>query len=551
MDRIAALALAGAVLTGVVSGTLLAAPAAAQEPNVSDPELIARGKYLVTAGDCVACHTAPGGKPFAGNYKLNTPIGAILTPNLTPDPETGIGKWDYATFERAFRQGIGDGGEYLYPAFPFGWYTKVTDDDTRAIFAYLKSLEPVNEKRRDNEIPFPFNVRTALITWRTAFFSEGRFKPDPQASAEVNRGGYLVEGLGHCGMCHNERKLVGNSSLAGRFGGGVIDGWYAPNITPDDHQGIGGWTDAQVVTYLKTGTAPGNRPGVAAGPMRQTIEESLSKMTDADLKAMVAYLRTIPAKQTYKAKDLQAFNQPGAPGADTYLTYCSSCHQPDGKGIPGAVPALAGNTSVQSAGPETVLRVIYGGLAAQSGYAPMLAIGQEMTDVEVRNVTDYIRNAWGNSAPVISSDSAASDARAATRTMLAGTAPCAEVAQGAVLKAFESAGAADALKGLTQEQFVPTLAKLLPQVKAAYGDKPAETGGQSVDDELVNGLTTLYCQVGRDPYLERQRAGAPEATRPWPSVIGNFANIAYSQARNPEKRASADAPAPVVPPSRN
>ena len=353
MDRIAALALAGAVWS-----TLLAAPAAAQDPNLADPELIARGKYLVTAGDCVACHTAPGGKPFAGNYRLNTPIGAIFTPNLTPDPETGLGKWDYATFERAFRQGIGDGGEYLYPAFPFGWYTKVTDEDTRAIFAYLKSLPPVNEARKDNEIPFPFNVRTALITWRTAFFTNDRFKPDPQASAEVNRGGYLVEGLGHCGMCHNERKLVGNSSLAGRFGGGVIDGWYAPNITPDDHQGIGGWTDEQVATYLKTGTAPGDRPGVAAGPMRQAIEESLSQMTDADLKAMVAYLRTIPAKQTYKTKDLQAFNKPGAPGADTYLTYCSSCHQPDGRGIEGAVPALAGNTSVQSGGPETVLRVI-------------------------------------------------------------------------------------------------------------------------------------------------------------------------------------------------
>ncbi len=150
------------------------------------------------------------------------------------------------------------------------------------------------------------------------------------------------------------------------------------------------------MTYLKTGTAPGNRPGVAAGPMRQTIMESLSKVKEEDLKAMVAYLRTVPAKQTYKPKDLAAFDTADAPGASTYLTYCSSCHQPDGKGIEGAVPALAGNTSVQSEGPETVLRVIYGGLAAQSGLAPMVAIGQQMTDVEVRNVTDYIRNSWGN-----------------------------------------------------------------------------------------------------------------------------------------------------------
>ena len=259
----------------------------------------------------------------------------------------------------------------------------------------------MNEPRKPSEIPFPFNIRTALITWRTAFFTAGEFKPDPQASAEVNRGGYLVEGLGHCGMCHNENKIVGNSGLAGKLGGGVIDGWYAPNITPDDHQGIGGWSDDQVVTYLKTGAAPGNQPGVAAGPMRQTIEESLSKMTDADLKAMVAYLRTQKAKETYKVKDLQAFNQTGAPGAGTYLSYCSSCHKPDGKGVEGAIPALAGNTSVQAEGPETVLRVILGGLGAQNGYAPMPAIGAGMTDQQVADVTDYIRNSWGNKAPVI------------------------------------------------------------------------------------------------------------------------------------------------------
>jgi mono/diheme cytochrome c family protein len=238
---------------GLALATLLSVGTArAQEV---DTDLIKRGEYLATAGDCTACHTKTGGKFMAGNYRLDTPIGAIMTPNLTPDDETGIGKWNYETFEKAFRHGIGDEGEYLYPAFPFGWFTKVSDEDTRAIFAYLKSLPAVREMREENEIPFPFNVRTALITWRTAFFTAERFKPDPNASAEVNRGGYLVEGLGHCGMCHNERKLVGNSSLSGRFGGGVIDGWYAPNITPDGHQGIGAWSDAEVVTYLKTGTA--------------------------------------------------------------------------------------------------------------------------------------------------------------------------------------------------------------------------------------------------------------------------------------------------------
>lgn len=501
--------------------------------TAQDADLIKRGEYLATAGDCVACHSAPGGKPFAGNYVLNTPIGKIRTPNLTPDDETGLGKWSADDFYRALHEGIDNDGQYLYPAFPFAWYTKVSRADSDAIFAYLRSLAPVNEPRQASEIPFPFSIRTALITWRTAFFTAGEFKPDPEASAEVNRGGYLVEGLGHCGMCHNANKIVGNSGLAGKLGGGVIDGWYAPNITPDGHQGIGAWADDEVVTYLKTGTAPGARPGVAAGPMRQTIMESLSQVKDEDLRAMVAYLRTVPAKQTYKVKDLAAFDKSDAPGASTYLTYCSSCHQPDGKGIAGAVPALAGNTSVQSEGPETVLRVIYGGLAAQSGYAPMTAIGQQMTDVEVKNVTDYIRNSWGNRAPPVTG-SKASEARAATRTMLAGTAPCAEIEQDKLKAAFEQGGVPATLKGLKQQDFVPTLVRLIPQIKAA------DTGAG--DDDLVNGLTTAFCKVAKDD--------AQYDKPSWPAVIGAFTNVAWSQVKNPEKQA-ANVPTATTAPVKN
>ncbi|KAB1074793.1 c-type cytochrome [Methylobacterium planeticum] len=514
MRRLRALA----ATSGFVSILTVAAVPGAR---AADQDLIKRGEYLVTAGDCVACHTAPGGKRLAGNYVLNTPIGKIRTPNLTPDKETGLGNWSEEDFYRAFHDGISKDGSYLYPAFPFGWYTKVTKDDVKAIWAYLQSLEPVNEPRKDNEIPFPFNIRTALITWRTAFFSAGEFQPDPNASAEVNRGGYLVEGLGHCGMCHNERKLVGNSGLAGKLGGGVIDGWYAPNITPNDHQGIGSWTDEQVITYLKAGTAPGNAPGVAAGPMRQTIEESLSKMTDADLKAMVAYLRTQKARETYKVKDLEAFNQPNAPGSATYLSYCSSCHKPDGRGVEGAIPALAGNTSVQSQGPETVINVILGGLGAQSGYAPMLAVGQGMTDQEVADVTDYIRNSWGNKAPVIADRGVVSQARGQIKTMLAGNAPCAEIEQPAIAKALDEAGLADALKDIRQEDFIPRLDGLLPKIKAAApGAK---------DDDIVNGLTTAFCKVAKDNEFYRNA--------PWHAVIGSFSNVVYSQLKNPEKRA--------------
>ncbi|MFK5598553.1 c-type cytochrome [Methylobacterium sp. HMF5984] len=522
--------LALAATSGFLLGSSLPIAAFAQEAaGGASQDLVKRGEYLVNAGDCVACHTGPSGKRLAGNYVLNTPIGKIRTPNLTPDDETGLGKWTEADFVKAMHEGIDNEGHYLYPAFPFAWYTKVTTDDVKAIWAYLRSLEPVKEPRKDSEIPFPFNIRTALITWRTAFFTPGEWKPDPNATAEVNRGGYLVEGLGHCGMCHNENKIVGNSSLAGKLGGGVIDGWYAPNITPDGHQGIGAWTEEQVVTYLKTGTAPGDKPGVAAGPMRQTIEESLSKMTDADLKAMVAYLRTYQAKQTYKSKDLQAYDTTGAPGAGVYLSYCSSCHQPDGKGVEGAIPALAGNTSVQSAGPETVLRVIYGGLGAQSGYAPMTAIGQGMTDQQVADVTDYIRNSWGNSAPVLKSGVAA-DARKATSTMLAGNAPCAEIEQPDVAKAVADAGAAEQLKGLKQEDFIPRIDALLPKIKSVL---PAGR-----DDDIVNGLTTAFCKAAKPE--------TDDVKLPWHATIGSFSNLVYSQLKHPERQAST-MPAPAMP----
>lgn len=505
----------GSLLAAALAGT----PAFAEQ---AEADLVKRGAYLVTAGDCVACHTAPGGKPFAGNYVLNTPIGKIRTPNLTPDKATGLGNWTEDEFARAMHDGITKDGSYLYPAFPFAWYTKITREDVKAIFAYLRSLEPVNEVRKPSEIPFPFNIRTALITWRTAFFTAGEFKPDPDATAEVNRGAYLVEGLGHCGMCHNENKIVGNSGMAGKLGGGVIDGWYAPNITPDGHQGIGGWSDEQVVTYLKTGAAPGNQPGVAAGPMRQTVEESLSKMTDADLGAMVAYLRTQKAKETYKVKDLQAFDQPGAPGAGTYLSYCSSCHKPDGQGVKGAIPALAGNTSVQAEGPETVIRVILGGLGAQAGYAPMPAVGVGMTDRQVAEVVDYVRNSWGNKAPVISDRGIVAEARKRTETMLAGTAPCGEISRPELAEAIAAAGAAEALESIQPEDFIPRIDALLPRIKAAAAG--------AKDDDIVNGLSTAFCKIGRDNPLYTKSG--------WPSVIGSFGSVVYSQLKNPEKQAA-------------
>ncbi|MGY2047840.1 c-type cytochrome [Methylobacterium sp. JK268] len=510
MRRITALVLGSSALAALAAG--------AASAQGAPTDLVERGKYLATAGDCVACHTAPGGKPFAGGYYVTFPggIGKLATPNITPDKETGIGSWSDDDFRRAMHEGITKNGSYLYPAFPFPWYTKVSDEDVRAIKAYLFSLEPVNAPRKPADIAFPFSIRDGLLAWRLAFFSEGRFAPDPKASEPINRGAYLVEGLGHCGACHNGSKLVGASQWSGYLEGGTIDGWYAPNLSGDDKEGLGRWSEDQLFTYLKTGAAPG-RAGVVAGPMRQVIEESLSKLSDADVRAIAVYLKSVPAKATYTPDVKSDFKQAAAPGADVYLNRCVACHRPEGQGVPGAIPPLAGNGAVLAKGPETVIRVILGGLDAKGDYAPMPAVGVGMTDEEVAAVTNYVRQTFGNQAPPTADSGKVASLRAETQTMLAGNAPCETVANPDLAKALEQADAAGQLKGLKAEQMLPRVATLLPAVRQA--------APQADQAALVNGLTATFCQSA-----DRATVGLD-----WPVALGNFAGLVYGQIKNPSR----------------
>ena len=238
-----------------------------------------------------------------------------------------------------------------------------------AIKAYLFSLAPVHAPRQPNHLDFPFNVRAGLAVWDEMFLREGTFKPDPAKSAEINRGAYIVEGLGHCGECHNGRKLLGDTPMAQSLRGGPIENWYAPNITSDVRDGIGKYSDDQVFGYLKTGVSPGM--GVASGPMAETIHDSLSKLNDGDLHAIVAFLKSTPAEASYTSAERSAFTGKDAVGRQAYLNNCASCHQLDGKGIAGAVPALSGNGAVLARGSDNVIRAILGGLEAQQSYAPM------------------------------------------------------------------------------------------------------------------------------------------------------------------------------------
>jgi mono/diheme cytochrome c family protein len=463
-----------------------ASRAAADQPNA---DVIARGEYLADLGDCGSCHTAHDGQKFAGGRYMPTPFGPISTPNITPDKETGIGGWTDDQFYRVLHAGIGKNGQHLYPVMPYPWFTKVTRDDVLAIKAYLFSLKPVHAPRPPNKLAFPFNVRAGLAVWDELFLHEGTFTPDPSKSAEVNRGAYIVEGLGHCGECHNGRNLLGDTAMAEPLGGGPIQHWYAPNITSDVRDGIGKYSDDQVFSFLKTGVSPGM--GVAAGPMSETIHDSLRKLTDADLHAIVAYLKSTPSEASYADQQRSAFVGTHASGRDTYLNNCASCHQLNGEGIPGSVPALVKNGAVLAGGPDDVIRVILGGIEAQGTYAPMPAVGAGITDQQIADVTNYIRQSWGNQAPPNAGPGEVGELRPKTFTAMSigPGGQCPTVVQPGLAGVINSpsSGINDALRAMSLETVLQTAEKVVSKVKAAVPN--------AKQADIVNSLTIAYCPV--------------------------------------------------------
>jgi mono/diheme cytochrome c family protein len=286
--------------------------------------------------------------------------------------------------------GIGRKGGFLYPAFPFTSFTKVTREDALAIKAYLFSLAPVDAPRQPNRLGFPFSIRQSLLVWRELFFRPGTFKPDAAASPAVNRGAYLVEGLAHCGECHSPRNALGGTETSQRLAGAEIAGWVAPNISSDPRQGIGDWSDDQLAAFLRTGVAP---KGVALGPMADVVHDSLHYLTDEDVRAIIAYLRTTPAhdEPTTPVTDPTKLE-----GATLYLNNCAQCHQALGVGIAGAIPSLSGNAAVTAPAPNDVIMAILGGLAGNGSYGSMPSFAAVLDDREVAAVANYVRTAWAN-----------------------------------------------------------------------------------------------------------------------------------------------------------
>jgi mono/diheme cytochrome c family protein len=394
----------GAFAAGAVLLTLRFGLAEADElPSVQDFSQVARGHYLTVAADCAACHTDPGRDgAFAGGQLIETPFGHVAAANITPDRETGIGAWSDAEFDAAVRRGVMPDGKRLYPAMPFPYFTKMTKEDVLAIRVYLNTVIPVQRTVHSNQLPFPFNIRAAMRLWDALYFDPTRFTADPAKPVSWNRGAYLVEGPGHCAACHTPKTLLGADKSDQKFRGYSIQGWFAPDITNDSLRGLGNWSAADVVDYLKKGH---NRFEGASGPMAEEITNSSSKMSDDDLNAITAYLKSQPGHAAAQ-KPLSADDGLMKAGAAIYEDRCSACHKADGTGVSYLIPNLAESSSLGSREPTTMLRVVIRGAQSvatrdePTGPA-MPAFGWQLTDVQVAAVITYIRNSWGHAAPAV------------------------------------------------------------------------------------------------------------------------------------------------------
>lgn len=368
-------------------------------PDADIPAQVVQGAYLARAGNCVACHTALNGKQYAGGNAISTPFGTMYGPNLTPDMATGLGTWSADDFWRAMHNGKSKDGRFLYPAFPYPNYTKVTRADADALYAYLRTVPPVRQANRQHALRFPFNQRSLLAFWRTLYFSPGEYRPQALQDAEWNRGAYLVQGLGHCSACHAARNALGASLGEEKLGGGVVGdrGWHA--------SGLGGVRDVtELAELLQTGVS--QRTAVY-GPMAEVVEGSLQHMDVRDIRAMSAYLTTLPAGDNPpEGIDLSASGA-ALPvlrlGARIYDKQCASCHGEHGEGISRTYPRLAGEPATATS--NAIRIVLNGGFAPATERNPrpysMPPFGGTLSDAEVAAVLSYIRSRWGNQQQLV------------------------------------------------------------------------------------------------------------------------------------------------------
>lgn len=401
----------------------------------TNTEQLQRGQYLATAGDCVACHTAPGGKPFAGGLPVPTPIGTIIATNITPSKTAGIGNYTEQQFSDALRRGIRADGKRLYPAMPYTAYAQISDNDVQALYAwFMHGVSPIDVAPAPTRLPFPFNIRLSMAAWNLLFLDSKPFAPDPNQSDVWNRGAYLVRGLAHCSTCHTPRNMLMAEQLSHELAGGEVGIWHAPNITSDANSGIGNWSESDLVAYMKLGHATGKAQ--AAGPMAEAVDNSLQHLTATDLQAIATYLKTVPAQ--HDPADTRAVDAWGAAsdeldsirgvalptdpnqmtGAQLYDGYCASCHQARGQGsFDAGLPSLFHNTATGRIHTNNLVMVILDGInwPADGSGVHMPGFAQTLTDQQVATLGSYLIKHYGNPVAVISADQ--------VKTLRAGGAP--------------------------------------------------------------------------------------------------------------------------------
>lgn len=359
------------------------------------PEQVARGATLAKLGDCAVCHTASDGRPLAGARPLATPFGTLFSDNLTPDAETGIGRWSAAAFRRAMRDGVSRSGSHLYPALPYEHFTHVTDADLDALYAYLMTRRAVRQAAPPNELLFPLGFRPLLAGWKLLFLHKGPVPADPTRSAEWNRGAYLVEGLGHCGGCHTPRNLAGGERRGSRLAGGMAEGWRAPPLN-GDNPAARRWTVAALEQYLKTGVSPDH--SAAGGPMGPVVE-SLSQVPAENVRAIATYVasqmgnRADAGTQTLIDEPQRA--SAGYPsGAALFAGACAGCHSAGAPMLAQGRPALGLATNLRDDDPTSAIQAVLRGIQPPvAGRGPMMpAFADALTDRQIAETLSYARS---------------------------------------------------------------------------------------------------------------------------------------------------------------
>jgi mono/diheme cytochrome c family protein len=431
--------IAGAVVVLAIAGAATAfavtwrpAIAAIDPPPQSfDPSLVKRGRDLAAIGNCNSCHTVRGGRDFAGGLAVPTPFGTIYSSNISPDAETGIGRWPEQAFRRAMRSGVDRSGQHLYPTFPYDHFTNVSDEDDQALYAYLMTRQPVHAPARANQLPFPLDQRFVIAGWKLLFLRGGTYRPDPAQSKEWNRGAYLVEGLAHCGACHTPRNALGAERASAQFAGGEADNWHAYAINAQSPAPVP-WNADALYTYLREGWQADH--GVARGPMAQVVR-NLSSVPDSDIRAIATYMAGVFGAPTPEARQRgeQVLAQvksppvqgtkPDAAGAAIYAAACATCHETK-RPLPYGGVNLALSTALSGPDPRNAANIVLTGVRAIEGERSPIMPGfaSSMNDGEITELLNYLRARFGNQPAWTGVEKTVADARR-TQTAQAETSP--------------------------------------------------------------------------------------------------------------------------------